>query len=68
MRPLGGVRAIRLSWPLDVPASVVRRELDDPLLRDVWGKAVTRVDLAVGQRTELRVTAEVDTPSDKDGR
>jgi hypothetical protein len=57
-----------MSWPLDLPATLVRRELDDPLLRDVWGETVTRIDLAAGQRTELTVTAEVDAPSDKDGR
>lgn len=61
-------RAIRLSWPLDVPATLARRELDDPLLRDIWGETVTRIDLAAGQRTELTVTAEADAPSDKDGR
>ena len=57
-----------MSWPQDVSATVVRRGLDDLLPRDVWGVAVTPIDLTAGQPTELTVTAEGDAPSDKDGR
>ena len=66
--PLGSARAVRLGWPADVEVALVRRELDDPLLRDVWGDAITRIDLVVGQRTGLTVTAEIGAPDDKDER
>lgn len=53
------------------PAPALRRPGgagDDRGLVGLWGEMVTRIDLAAGQRTELTVTAEVDAPSDKDGR
>jgi hypothetical protein len=59
--PPDGARPVRLGWPADVAATLVRRELDDPLLADVWGEAVTRIDLTVSERTRIAVTAELDT-------
>jgi hypothetical protein len=59
--PSGGARPVRLDWPADVGATLLRRELDDPLLAGVWGDAVTRIDLTVSERTRIAVTAELDT-------
>ena len=59
-----GARPVRLGWPAGVAATLLRRELDDPLLTDVWGDAITRIDLTVGERTRIAVTAELDRLND----
>jgi hypothetical protein len=64
--PPGGAEAVRLGWPTDVEAALVRREPGDPLLRDAWEDAIARIDLTVGQWTELTVTAEIGALDDKD--
>jgi hypothetical protein len=62
--PPGRARSVRLSWPADAEAALLRRELADPLLSGVWGDAITRIDLTVGERTRIAVTAELDTLKD----
>ena len=58
VRPLAGAAPVRVSWPRDVPMTLTPRPLDDPLLSEVWGPALTRIDLAGDARTALRVVVE----------
>ncbi|MFC9325534.1 heparinase II/III family protein [Kitasatospora sp. NPDC057015] len=45
---LEGAGAVRISWePADLPCSTTVRPLDDPLLRDVWGERLTRLEIDV---------------------
>ncbi|WZH38715.1 MAG: heparinase II/III family protein [Microbacterium enclense] len=60
--PLEGARPTRLRWPADVDASLEVRDLDDPMLTDVWGPRLTRLALPLASRTQLRLTVELDTP------
>jgi hypothetical protein len=64
--PLGGARPIRVVWPADVTASVVVKDLDDPILSDVWGARLTRLDLDVTTRDGIAVTVELDVPIAED--
>ncbi|WP_278235982.1 heparinase II/III family protein [Isoptericola sp. AK164] len=54
VRPLEDATPVELTWPAEVPAALVDRPLDDPLLRDVWGDRLTRLDLDVTDRHDLR--------------
>ncbi len=58
VRPLDGATPVRLTWPADVPAALHERALDDPMLTDVWGGRLTRLDLDVTGRREVRVVVE----------
>jgi len=60
--PLAGARAVRLRWPSDVAATAQVRDLDDPMLTEVWGGRLTRLALPLASRTQLQVTVELDTP------
>jgi hypothetical protein len=43
-----GGRSVTLGWmPADAPATVSIKELDDPMLSDVWGERLTRVEIDV---------------------
>ncbi|RSM65376.1 hypothetical protein DMB66_16050 [Actinoplanes sp. ATCC 53533] len=45
---LDGAGVVDLAWePAGAPVTVTVRELDDPLLRDVWGDRLTRLDIDV---------------------
>jgi hypothetical protein len=45
---LGDAGSLRLAWhPEDVPCAATVRTLDDPLLNDVWGERLTRLELDV---------------------
>ncbi|KQY24154.1 hypothetical protein ASD16_00885 [Cellulomonas sp. Root485] len=63
IHPLDGARATRLTWdPATVTSSLTVRPLDDPMLSDVWGDHLTRLELAVDDsagRGSLVVTIEV---------
>ncbi len=41
------VGGLVLSWPAGLPFTTVVRELDDPMLSDVWGPRLTRLDIDV---------------------
>mgnify|MGYP000359719898 CR=1 FL=1 len=56
VRPLDGGAPVALTWPAELDASLVDRPLDDPLLTAVWGDRLTRLDLDVTDRHDLRVT------------
>lgn len=66
--PLDGASPVRISWPAGVPAALVVRELDDPMLSDVWGRSLTRLDLDVTTRDHLVVTIELDQTNAEDAR
>jgi hypothetical protein len=38
---------VTVSWPVRLPCTTVGRPLDDPMLSDVWGDHLTRVDIDV---------------------
>lgn len=66
--PLDGAPPLRVSWPHDVAAALVVRELDDPMLADVWGERLTRLDLDVTPRNSVVVTIELDKTNAEDPR
>jgi len=58
--PLDGARPVRVRWNPAVPARLVERDLDDPMLSAVWGPRLTRLDLIPADVHELSVTVELD--------
>lgn len=66
--PLDGAPPLRISWPEGIAASLVERELDDPVLSSVWGARLTRLDLDVTTRDTLAVTVELDLTNAEDAR
>ncbi|WP_243075497.1 heparinase II/III family protein [Microbacterium sp. SS28] len=66
--PLEGARPVAVRWSADVEATLIERPLDDPMLTTVWGARLTRVDLLVSDRRNLRVTVELDAVPDKEDR
>jgi len=66
--PLDGASPVRISWPAGVPAALVVRELDDPMLSHVWRRSLTRLDLDVTTRDHLVVTIELDQTNAEDAR
>ena len=66
--PLGGAPAVRVRWPAGIPAILTMRPLDDPMLSDVWGKSLTRLDLDVTGRDSISVTVARDLPTTGDQR
>ncbi|MDP4505493.1 heparinase II/III domain-containing protein [Nonomuraea turcica] len=46
VRPPDGARAVRLAWDPEVAAAVLTvRMLEDPMLSEVWGERLTRLEL-----------------------
>jgi len=66
--PLDGAPAVRLRWPAQIPAILTLRPLDDPMLSDVWGASLTRLDLDVTGRDTISVTVTRDRPTTGDPR
>ena len=56
--PLDGATPVRLRWPDGVPATMSVQVLDDPMLSDVWGERLTRIELDVTARRGVVVSAE----------
>jgi hypothetical protein len=56
--PLDSAPAVRLRWDSGIAPIVEVRELDDPMLSDVWGARLTRVRLPLDGRRDVRVTIE----------
>ncbi|MFI5916737.1 heparinase II/III family protein [Dactylosporangium sp. NPDC051541] len=44
---LDGAGTVVLTWSPAAPCAVVRRDLDDPMLSDVWGERLHRLDIDV---------------------
>ncbi|RAZ33153.1 heparinase II/III family protein [Microbacterium sp. SMR1] len=63
--PLDGATPVRITWPAGAPHTLVVRELDDPMLTDVWGGRLSRLAVDVDGRTELRVTVEQERNEDE---
>ncbi|MFD1150689.1 heparinase II/III domain-containing protein [Saccharothrix hoggarensis] len=62
VHPLDGARATLLAWdPGLASATLTVRELDDPLLRTVWGDELTRLELRLPDvaRGSVVITVEV---------
>ncbi|PPG26543.1 hypothetical protein C5E10_16640 [Pseudoclavibacter sp. RFBG4] len=55
--PLAGAPRIRITWDEGVHASLTPIDLEDPMLADVWGPRLVRLDLDVAHRSTLTVTA-----------
>lgn len=53
--PLDGASPVTMTWPTDVLASTTVWDLDDPVLSDVWGPTLTRLELDVTARREIAV-------------
>ncbi|MFC0197344.1 heparinase II/III family protein [Microbacterium arthrosphaerae] len=66
--PLEGATPLRISWPAGIDATLVVRELDDPILTSVWGPRLTRLDLDVMERGRIAVTVELDQTNAEDAR
>jgi len=51
---LEGAGTVRLRWqPATAPCTATVRELDDPMLREVWGQRLTRLELDVTALTPV---------------
>lgn len=66
--PLDGAAPVRISWPDGIAATLVARELDDPMLSSVWGARLTRLDLDVTTAQSVAVTVELDLTNAEDAR
>ncbi|MBP2436373.1 heparinase II/III domain-containing protein [Microbacterium amylolyticum] len=55
--PLGDAPPIRLDWDPTAAARLTPRPLDDPMMTEVWGQSLTRLDIDVTDRTSFAVTA-----------
>ena len=66
--PIGGARPIRIRWAAGIRNAIVERVLDDPMLSDVWGARLTRIDLDVTHLDHAVVTVELDPDTDKESR
>jgi hypothetical protein len=66
--PLQGAPAVRIRWPAGIPAILTVRPLGDPMLSDVWGQSLTRLDLDVTGRDSIPVTVHLDRRKGGDGR
>ncbi|MCM3502141.1 heparinase II/III-family protein [Microbacterium sp. P26] len=64
VRPIADGRPVRVRWPDGIDARAEVRDLDDPLLTEVWGPRLTRLALPLASRTTLRLTVELDTPTE----
>ncbi|NEE02959.1 heparinase II/III family protein [Phytoactinopolyspora halotolerans] len=61
VRPLDDARPVALRWdPGVVSATLTPRELDDPMLSDVWGPRLTRLDLHLPGRARGSFTLTVE--------
>ena len=53
-----GARAVVVRWSPGITATMTVRDLDDPMLSEVWGERLVRLELDVSDRTEALVTVE----------
>ena len=66
--PLAGATPVAVRWDRGIPARLIERRLDDPMLSEVWGESLTVIELSVGDRRNVSVTVERDETSEGDGR
>src|SRR5690606_3743408 len=58
--PLDGATPVRIRWSAGIRATYTERALDDPMLSDVWGERLTRIELHPGSLDRTRITVERD--------
>ncbi|MGW9112629.1 heparinase II/III domain-containing protein [Microbacterium sp. NPDC055683] len=68
IRPLDGATPVVLVWDAAAPARVVDRALDDPMLAEVWGARLSRIDIDVSALAELTVVVRQDADAAGAGR
>ena len=66
--PRGGARAVVITWTAGAAVSITERELDDPMLSEVWGERLTRLELSALSLPSLSVTVELEISTSKDVR
>ncbi|MGF0121881.1 MULTISPECIES: heparinase II/III domain-containing protein [unclassified Pseudoclavibacter] len=54
--PLGGAPRVHVTWTGTATATLTPIEPDDPMLTDVWGPRLVRLDLDVADRSTMTVT------------
>jgi hypothetical protein len=60
IHPLDGATPVLIRWPPEISATLVTRELDDPMLTGSWGTSLTRLDLDVtGRRSAAVVVMQI---------
>lgn len=58
--PLDGATPVIISWPAGIRSALTVRLLDDPMLSDVWGERLTRIELDVSAHDRVRIRVERD--------
>lgn len=58
--PLDGATPVVIRWPTGIRPALTVRRLDDPMLSDVWGDRLTRIELDVSARDRAWITVERD--------
>jgi len=66
--PLDGATPVVIRWPTGIRSAHTVRPLDDPMLGDVWGERLTRIELDVSAHDQAWITVERDdaTPATGD--
>jgi hypothetical protein len=58
--PLDGAGPVVIRWPAGIHSALTVRFLDDPMLSDVWGDRLTRIELDVSAHRTAWITVERD--------
>ena len=66
--PLDGASPVLVRWTPVLRAQVIDRDLDDPVLSDVWGPRLTRLDLIAADGDAVSVTVELDNTTREESR
>ncbi len=59
--PLEAATPVRITWPIGAPGRIEVRDLDDPLLSNVWGARLTRLEIDVADLDSVQITVEQKT-------
>ncbi|MDN3310867.1 heparinase II/III family protein [Microbacterium oryzae] len=60
VRPLDAATPVLIEWHGAAPATVTERLLDDPMLSDVWGRSLRRIEIDVSGKSSATVTMRQD--------
>lgn len=66
--PLDGATPVVVRWPAGIRMTGTERMLDDPLLSEVWGERLTRIELDVSSRDDAWITVERDVATARDSK
>ncbi|WP_424464589.1 heparinase II/III domain-containing protein [Pseudoclavibacter helvolus] len=61
--PIGGGSRVYVTWSASAAATLTPIDLDDPMLADVWGPRLVRLDLDVADRSTMTVTVRQEHPT-----